>query len=144
MANIRFFVDYIRHYLTSNNRHGVHSPFVYNLIDHVIYDYSEKEYVAPIEELRTRLKADKRILQITDLGAGSKVNKSKKSVSSLARAALKPPRIAKLVARLAHEFQPDSIVELGTCLGITTLYLSKACPVSKIITVEGCPQIADV
>jgi len=145
MANIRFFIDYLKHYLTSTNRHGVHSPFVYNLIDRVIYDHSTKDYIAPIEYLRKSLKEDTRILQITDLGAGSMLNNRKeKRVSDLAKNALKPPRIAKLIARLANESHAVSIIELGTCLGITTLYLSKASPSSKIITVEGCPQTAAV
>jgi len=145
MSNIRFFVDYFKHYLISTNRHGVHSPFVYNLIDRVIYDYSTKDYIKPIEELRRQLKKDTRTLRITDLGAGSMLNNGKvKQIGSLARNALKPPRVAKLIARLANEFQPESVIELGTCLGITTLYLSKASPVSRIITVEGCPETAKI
>jgi len=145
MANIRFFIDYFKHFLTSNSRHGVHSPFVYNLVDQVIYDFSDKDYIEPIENLRKSLKGDRRTLQITDLGAGSMLNNGKeKKVSSLAKNALKPQRIARLIARLAHEFQPATIIELGTCLGITTLYLSKASPASRIITVEGCPQTAGI
>src|SRR5690554_6027363 len=145
MSNIRFFVDYFKHYLTSNSRHGVHSPFVYSLIDRVVYDFSPKEYVKPIEELRKKLKNDTRTLRITDLGAGSMLNNGKvKQISSLAKNALKPPRVAKVIARLANEFHPESIVELGTCLGITTLYLSKASSSSRIITVEGCPETAKV
>ncbi|TCK82880.1 O-methyltransferase [Albibacterium bauzanense] len=145
MSNIRFFVDYFKHYLTSNSRHGVHSPFVYNLIDRVIYDFSTKEYANPIEELREQLKNDTRTIRITDLGAGSMLNNGKvKQIRSLAKNALKPPRVAKLIARLANEFQPASIIELGTCLGITTLYLSKASNSSHIITVEGCPETAKV
>ncbi|HUH19795.1 O-methyltransferase [Albibacterium sp.] len=145
MSNIRFFLDYFKHYLTSNSRHGVHSPFVYNLIDSVIYDFSTKEYIQPIEELRNQLKRDTRTLRITDLGAGSMLNNGKiKRISSLAKNALKPPRVAKLIARLANEFKPESIVELGTCLGITTLYLSKASTSSRIITVEGCPETSKI
>jgi predicted O-methyltransferase YrrM len=37
-----------------------------------------------------------------------------------------------------------SIVELGTCLGITTLYLHAAAPNAKVYTLEGCPQTAGV
>src|SRR5690606_15198824 len=82
---------------------------------------------------------------ITGLGAGSMLNNGKeKKVSSLAKTALKPQRIARLIARLANEFQPETIIELGTCLGITSLYLSKASPASRIITVEGCPQTAGI
>jgi len=115
------------------------------LIDSVIYDYSKKDYVKPIEELRKELKNDTRTLRVTDLGAGSMLNNGKvKQISSLAKNALKPPRVAKLIARLANEFKPKSIIELGTCLGITTLYLSKASASSQIITVEGCPETAKI
>src|SRR5690606_27829922 len=145
MANIRFFADYLKHVFTSKTRHGVHSPFVYNLIDRVIYDFSEKGYVSAIENLRGDLKNDGRKIQITDLGAGSMLNNNKeKKISDLAKNALKPSRIARLIARLAAEFEPETIIELGTCLGITTLYLSRASPLSKVITVEGCPSTAAI
>jgi len=36
------------------------------------------------------------------------------------------------------------VIELGTCLGITTAYLSKACPEAEVITIEGCPETAKV
>lgn len=145
MANARFFIDYLAHFLKANNRHGVHSPFVYHLVDEVIYDFSEKDYQRPLENLRKDLRVDDRQLNIEDLGAGSQLKRStERKVSDLARNALKPARIASLIARLAAEFRPRSIVELGTCLGLTSLYLSKASPSSRLITVEGCPQTAAV
>lgn len=145
MANVRFFKDYLMHYFGSKTRHGTHSPFVYHLVDDVIYDFEPKGFYKKIEQLRAELKEDRRVLKITDLGAGSMLNKSKmKKVSTLAKNTLKPPRIAKLIARLAEEFQPKTIVELGTSLGITTLYLANASPTSSVITVEGCPETANV
>jgi predicted O-methyltransferase YrrM len=145
MANYRFFVDYVSHYLTSKTRHGVHSPFVYHLVDEVIYDYSGKEYEIEIEALRSSLKRDKRILKLTDLGAGSMLNKQlEKSVGNIARHSLKPPRVAKLITRLAAFSRAKTVIELGTCLGITTSYLAKALPSAQVITVEGCAETAGV
>lgn len=143
MANYRFFVDYASHYLTSKTRHGVHSPFVYKLIDEVIYDYSPKEYEPNIESLRKALEVDSRMINVTDLGAGSMLNKdNRKGIKDIAKNALKPSRIAKLLARLANFSQPGTIIELGTCLGITTSYLAKAMPAAHVISVEGCPETA--
>lgn len=145
MANYRFFIDYTAHYLRSNSRHGVHSPFVYQLVDRVIYDYSVKSYEEQIENQRSVLKKDNRLIQLNDLGAGSLVNSQKqKTVKELANHALKPARIAKLIARLAATTNAATIIELGTCLGITTAYLAKASPLSKVISVEGCPQTSTV
>jgi len=57
---------------------------------------------------------------------------------------LKSPRLAKLIYRLAQDTNPKTVIELGTCLGITSSYLAKACPDAEVITIEGCPQTAEV
>ena len=36
------------------------------------------------------------------------------------------------------------ILELGTSLGITTLALALAAPGRRVVTVEGCPALADI
>lgn len=145
MANYRFFWDYLIHRFSSKTRHGVHSPFVYKLIDEVIYDFAEKPYIKAIEKQRKALQQNTKSITITDYGAGSMLNNGKqKMIKTIARNALKPKAVAQLIARLAHRFAPESIIELGTCLGITTSYLAKAASSSHIITVEGCPETAQV
>ena len=137
--------DYLKHRFTAKTRHGVHSPFVYKLIDEIIYDFHAKNEYHEIEELRRALLDDQRVIRVTDLGAGSHVNNNKtKAVSTIARNALKPPRLAQLIFRLAKYFSPGTIIELGTCLGVTTAYLAKAAPQSRVISVEGCPETAAV
>ncbi len=49
-----------------------------------------------------------------------------------------------MLYRLAADLQPRNIIELGTCLGITTLYLQNAAPGAKVYTLEGCPETAGV
>ena len=145
MLHIRFATDYVLHRLKAKNRHGLHSPFVYRFVDDVIYDFSEKKLYHEIEEIRKVLKSDKRVINITDLGAGSILNKSKKkAVSEIAKNALKKPKLAQLLFRIARSLQPDSIIELGTCLGITTVYLQKASPSAKVFTMEGCAETATI
>jgi predicted O-methyltransferase YrrM len=140
-----FILDYLKHRITSKSRHGTHSPFVYKLVDEVIYDFKSKIDYDGIEQQRKKLLNDDSIITVTDLGAGSHLNKNrKKAVKVIAKNALKTPRLAQLIYRLAKDNQPESIIELGTCLGITTAYLSKAAPSSEVITIEGCPETAKV
>jgi predicted O-methyltransferase YrrM len=88
---------------------------------------------------------DDRVINVTDLGAGSHVNNNKKKhVKSIAKNALKPARLAQLIFRLARHFSPGNVIELGTCLGITTSYLAKAVPQARVTSVEGCPETASV
>lgn len=145
MFNLRFAKDYLLHRLKAKNRHGVHSPFVYRLIDDVIYDFDAKKVYTAVENIRETLFIDNRIITVTDLGAGSHVNNNRqKKISDIAHNALKPPKLAQLLYRLVADLKPRNIVELGTCLGITTLYLQKASPEAKVFTMEGCPETAGV
>ncbi|MDB5131216.1 MAG: SAM-dependent methyltransferase [Mucilaginibacter sp.] len=145
MFNLRFAKDYLLHRFKAKNRHGLHSPFVYRLADKIIYDFNAKKVYAGIEKVRDKLLIDNRVINVTDLGAGSHVNPDrKKKVSDIARHALKPPKLAQLLYRLAKDVNPRTIIELGTCLGITTLYLQNAAPEAKVYTLEGCPETAAI
>jgi predicted O-methyltransferase YrrM len=145
MLNFRFAKDYLLHRFKAKTRHGVHSPFVYRLVDKVIYDFEPKKVYDEIEALRNQLLNDNRTIKVVDLGAGSKVNNDQtKKISDIARNALKPPRLAQLLYRLAADLKPQNIIELGTCLGITTIYLKKAVPKAKVYTLEGSPETAAV
>ncbi|MGI4727304.1 MAG: O-methyltransferase [Janthinobacterium lividum] len=145
MVNWRFARDYVRHYFTAKNRHGVHSPFVYELIDNVIYDFDAKTEYLPIEQIRQQLLQSKTKVMVVDLGAGSHINKNQvKEVRQIAKNALKTPRLAQLLFRLIEHLKPKTLIELGTCLGVTSLYLHQANPSAQLTTIEGCQEIADV
>lgn len=145
MINIQLLTSYIRHRLVAKTRHGVHSPFVYRLIDEVIYDFRPRKEYREIESVRKKLLNDERFITITDLGAGSHVNNNKqKQIKQLAKNALKTPKLAQLIYRLVNEHKPANIIELGTCLGLTTAYMAKAGRNAGLISIEGCPETAAV
>ncbi|HVS91412.1 MAG TPA: class I SAM-dependent methyltransferase [Mucilaginibacter sp.] len=145
MLNFRFAKDYLLHHLKGKTRHGTHSPFVYRLADEVIYDRDDKKVYREVENLRKQLLSDERMIDVTDLGAGSHVNnKRRKKIRDIAKNALKPPKLAQLIYRLAADWKPENIIELGTCLGTTTLYLHNAAPKATLYTLEGCPQTAKI
>jgi predicted O-methyltransferase YrrM len=136
---------YIQYWLNGSNAkgHGVHSPFVYDLIKNVLNDKSQFSCYTSIENLRGELKKDDTVLRIQDFGAGSRVNSHyERSVSSIANAALKPKKFGQLLFRLAKHFNSKNILELGTSLGITSSYLASANTSSQVITMEGAPEVA--
>jgi len=45
---------------------------------------------------------------------------------------------------MAVEFGTPSIIELGTSLGISTMYMAASCPDAKIWTIEGCQSTAEI
>jgi predicted O-methyltransferase YrrM len=132
--------------LTSSNGkgHGVHSPFVFDFIVHVLRGKQvDVQGFMQIEAKRRELEHSSKVLEVLDLGAGSvSGKKNQRSVSSIAKRAAKPSRFARLFYRIIRYYQIDSVLELGTSLGLTTRYLSTAEPRHGVISIEGAPAIA--
>lgn len=123
----------------------MHSPFVFDFILNVLNNKKKYQPPAEIEQLRHQLLSDKRVIEVEDFGAGSRVNSSKeKTVSQIARAALKSKKLAQVLFRLVKHYQPKNIIELGTSLGITTSYFSQANSDATIVTIEGSKAIANI
>ncbi|MDR6813141.1 putative O-methyltransferase YrrM [Arcicella sp. BE140] len=88
---------------------------------------------------------NERVIEITDFGAGSKIHKStSRQIKQIAKSAEKPSKFGKLIFRLIQHFEPKVIFDLGTSLGVTTVYESKAKQDAKIVTFEGCPTTAKI
>jgi predicted O-methyltransferase YrrM len=138
---------WLHYYRTASNGvgHGIHSPFVFDFVKNVLNDKREFYAFAPIERLRLVLKNDQSIIQVDDLGAGSSVSKSnQRTISQIARYALKSKKLAQFLFRLVNYYQPENIIELGTSLGVTTAYLGAANPKANVYTIEGAPAIAAI
>ena len=136
---------YLRYLRKAGNRHDVHSPFVFALVVEVLRKRIPRAEHADTEKLRAALLKDARTITVTDLGAGSRNNNnSERRVRDIARTALKPRGQAEQLARMARYFKSRNVLELGTSLGITTLYLAECVPNARIHTIEGCPAIAGI
>lgn len=137
---------YFKYLLSSGNEHSIHSPFLFDLYTQVIASKkdSNPDYVF-LKSLRKELLRSNQEIEILDLGAGSRRNKSNvRKIKTIAKNAEKPEKFGELFNRLIRRFQPQTILELGTSLGLTTLYMSRARPDSQIISFEGCPETAKI
>ncbi len=133
--------QYTKFLLKSTNQHGVHSPFVYNLVTKCFYDKKHYKAYNIISDYRKSLLTNKSKIEVIDLGAGSQVMKNKwRLVSEIAKNAGTTLKRAKLLFRLTQYFKPQHVLELGTSLGLATHALSLGNPVAKITTIEGCPN----
>ena len=137
--------NYLLYRLRSFKLHGVHSPFIFNLNREVIHHTGHFAAYDTVESLREELLNDNRALQVTDFGAGPKAgSKTKRQVKEIARTSAKPAKYGQLLFRIVNHFQPQTIFDLGTSLGVTTCYQAEACKEAAVYTFEGCPNIARV
>ena len=98
-----------------------------------------------IEDLRRTLLSNTNTVEVTDLGAGSRsIATNTRIIKDIASTSLSPKFQCEFLNRLIHFAQPSSIIELGTSLGLSALYMKEGSPSSKLISLEGCPNIAKV
>ncbi|WP_291119793.1 class I SAM-dependent methyltransferase [Flavobacterium sp. UBA6135] len=136
-----FLKSYFKFLLNSKNEHGVHSPFVFDLVTNCFYDETNYYEYENIIDYKKSLIEDKTKINVTDFGAGSRIFKTnRREVSKIAKIAGISTYRAKLLFRLINYFQPSTFLELGTSLGIATYAASIALKNTKIISVEGCRE----
>lgn len=146
-SHITMALKYCYYWLAASNKkgHGMHSPYVFNLIQEVLLDKRNFYQFESIEKLRQKLLQDETEIEVVDFGAGSKnLTTKKRKISAIAKSSLKPKKYSQLLFKLVDYYQPKTIVELGTSLGITTSYLASANLNSEVYTFEGAPEIAKI
>jgi predicted O-methyltransferase YrrM len=137
-------IEYIKFLFKATNQHGVHSPFVYDLVTKCFYDKTTYDTYSSLSKYRTSLLTNKQHIEITDFGAGSRVfNSNLRAVHLMAKNSGTTLKRAKLLFRIVQYFKPQHILELGSSLGIATHALASGHSESQVTTVEGCPNISN-
>jgi hypothetical protein len=104
MYNIRYGLSYLLHRFKANNRHGIHSPFVYKLIDTVIYDYRPQKVYREIESTIKAQHPDGRVINRL------------------------PFKVYQLIYRFAVYFKPNTVAFDGGESDFLLLTIKKAIP----------------
>lgn len=141
------FLTFLKYYWKSGNAHSVHSPFVFQLYTKGFKSTppDNNELLKRINQYKDSLYGDKRVIEVTDFGAGSRIFKSNvREIRKIAKSAGISAKNGQLLMNLIHYLKPNSILEIGTSLGISTAYLALAAPNSRIVTLEGCKVTASI
>ncbi len=129
----------------SKNAHGVHSPFVYNLVTKCFYNNQKQPDYKILSDFRNNHLLNTDYIEVKDFGAGSRVFRSnKRQIRQIAENAGISRSYAQLLYRITGYFKPDKILEIGTSLGLATVSLQKGNPDAQLITLEGCPETARI
>lgn len=129
--------------MQAKNAHGIHSPFVFEFINEVLNDKRTFYQLEEVEKIRHKMYQDSTVLQVEDFGAGSHLqNKKERTVCDIARTAGRNKKFGELLFKMVLHYKPHHIVELGTSMGLGTMYLALANSGSEVHTIEGGTEIA--
>jgi len=136
---------YLKFLKNSTNQHGVHSPFVYDLLTKCLYTKANPANYVTLTKHREWLLSNTKTITVTDFGAGSRVFKSnERKVSAIAKNAGITKKRQLLLSKLVAYFSPSEILEIGTSLGLATAAMRSGNRNSTITTVEGCKATSKV
>jgi len=121
--------------------YGVHSPFFFDLINNLHRNKSKKSlvYNNAAETRRRELLRDCSRIWVDDLGTGRSCYRR---VCDIASGSSVSSGYGLLLGYFAARAGEGPIIELGTSLGIGTLYLAEANRQSVVVTVEGSGNLA--
>ncbi|HTF81661.1 MAG TPA: class I SAM-dependent methyltransferase, partial [Cytophagales bacterium] len=132
------------HKIKAGDEYSIHSPFLFEFYNQTVAYHKHFYQFDELNSLRKELLRDKTVLEIHDLGVGSKKNPSyKRTVSDILKSSGKPEFLANFLFKAVNHIQPRISLELGTSLGLTTLYLAAPISDQTLYTIEGCPQTYD-
>lgn len=136
---------YINFLFKSTNHHGVHSPFIFNFITKSLYKKTNKKSWQLFTKHKHKLLDNKKFIEVTDFGSGSKIFKSNlRQVAKIAKIAGISNKKGKILLKIINYFKPNAILEIGTSLGLATAVMKIAHPSTIITTLEGCPETSKV
>jgi len=136
--------SYLKYLFTAKNADKIHSPFVFDWYYHHLNPSKIYYAFKEINDLRNNLENDKRMVEISNLGAKSSAIRQNTKLSQIAKNNSIPHRYGRILFEIAQRSAANYILEIGTCIGLSSLYLAKGNSQSKLITLEGHAPYANI
>ena len=131
--------------LKSSNQHGIHSPFVYDLITKCFYDKTPFSAYHNLKALRNKLIYNQDLVKIKHYSEASKVFQSNhQKISTIVKCEGSSYKKQKQLYRITNYFKPKNVLELGTSLGLGSAAMAIDSNNSIITTIEVNKNISAI
>ncbi len=138
---------YLHHMSRAQSKFHIHSPFVFDFYANVLMNAGTRSHYRVIDRIRKELETVPRYIKRKDFGNCDKDYPSDQRFVRVRDIAVRTSvnrKKGEFLFRLIRRYHLEQILELGTSLGISTIYLGLAAPAGKIITLEGCIDSANL
>jgi len=136
-------IRYLEYFFTAGHLwgYGLHSPFMFTFYKRVIARPARRD-LSWVRKRHRHLKTDKQVVHCPEeWGAGSnRLKKGGEKLRCIVRHSSVSYKYGRILFNIAREFQPATILEIGTSVGVSTMYLAEGHPEASLYTLEGCPD----
>lgn len=139
------FLSYLSYWFKKEDKYSLHSPQLFSTYQNLHgFINARMQEDLEIESFRKQLLSTDELIEVEDFGAGSKsVNTAIRPVADITRFSTSSRKYAQLYQFFCTLTPADVVLELGTCVGISTRYLSKV-TAGKLYTFEGSKELARI
>lgn len=144
---LRYSLKYIHYLLFAKHKkgHGIHSPFLFKLITEIFISKIEDKKLEQVFLAYNKIKQNKQLLTFEEIGAGSSYKKlNQLTVGKIVQKSSINKKYGKLLYGLVKFFNPETILEIGTSVGISTAFIAQAAPNANFKTIEGISQKIEI
>ena len=121
----------------SSAGHGIHSPFVYSFVKDVIHEHRGFKVPEKVEVAHREYLQSQKNVKAGRWGAGSFYSSNESKLGQLVKASSVSRKVGGLLYRVCQWANPQNVLEIGTSVGVSTMYLAAAQSDAKVITLEG-------
>lgn len=145
MNKILLLYRYLIYSLKAKSRYRVHSQFVFDFINNILRDKKEYSDYSILWAHRNTIANSNDLVETVDFGVGAGNSTYSTKILKLGKIvrlrSLNESRL-KLLYRITKYYKPKNILEFGTAAGISSVYIKSGNPLSNMITMEGCANLA--
>ncbi len=118
--------------------HGVHSPYVYHIVRHVISAKIGNATCAKLADTyRHSTLSDKTVVDSSKNIGARKDDIGQTTVEAIAHRTAISRKVGHMLGRLVADAKANGVIELGTSTGISTAYLAAYCPEATVVSIEA-------
>lgn len=138
------YLAFLNYWLNKEDKYSLQGPFISGFYTELkSYLKKELQQQDPFVRERAILSTDRGQIQVVDYGAGSKKLKERKRITSqIYKYSTTKRKFSTIYSFLIAQTPAEHVIELGTCLGINTLYLSQETK-GKLYSFEGSPSLVE-